>query len=455
MNCLQEALKWRRAGRSGWTGWIASGFLMLMLALGSGCGGQPGEERITLRLWAMGREGEVVQQLVPDFEHENPNVKVEVQQIPWSAAHEKLLTAYVGHSTPDLAQLGNTWIAEFVALQALEPLDTWLATTPSVAPSSYFHGIWETNLIDGALYGIPWYVDTRVLFYRKDILRQAGYDSVPTTWHEWRQAMDSIKENVGPDRFAILLPVNEWTQPIILGLQMGSSLLTANATRGAFSEDAFRHAFKFYVDIFHDGLAPPVSNNEIANLYQEFARGYFAMYISGPWNLGEFRRRLPRELQESWATTPLPGPDASKPGVSLAGGASLVMFQRTRHKEMAWRLIAYLSRPEQQVRFFQLTGDLPARQEAWRDSALTQDPETRAFWEQLQRVVPTPQIPEWEQIAIKVQERAELAIRGAAPPDTALAKIDHDVARILEKRRWLLARGRIPNAIPVKREETP
>src|SRR6185295_9786772 len=53
-------------------------------------------EGVTLRFWAMGREGEVVVDLVRDFERENPGVHVEVQQIPWGAAHEKLLTSHVG-----------------------------------------------------------------------------------------------------------------------------------------------------------------------------------------------------------------------------------------------------------------------------------------------------------------------------------------------------------------------
>ena len=70
----------------------------------------------------MGREGEVVAELLPEFHRAHPGIKVEVQQIPWSAAHEKLLTAFVGDATPDIAMLGNTWVPEFVALDALEPL---------------------------------------------------------------------------------------------------------------------------------------------------------------------------------------------------------------------------------------------------------------------------------------------------------------------------------------------
>ncbi|MBD3337008.1 MAG: extracellular solute-binding protein [Candidatus Eisenbacteria bacterium] len=419
---------------------------LLLLAVGSlcGCGGE--DAGTTLTFWAMGREGEVVQELVRDFEEHNPRIAVDVQQIPWSAAHEKLLTAFVGRSTPDLTQLGNTWVAEFAALEALAPLGARAAASVTVDAGRYFSGIWDTNLIAGELYGIPWYVDTRVLFYRADILEEAGYSEIPDTWTEWRRASEAVKRTVEPGDYALFLPVNEWTQPVIFGLQAGSSLLKENATRGAFSEPEFRRAFEFYVDFFREGLAPPVANTEIANVYQEFARATFSMYITGPWNLGEFRRRLPDDLQDDWSTAPLPGPGVSGPGVSLAGGSSLVLFERSRHKDEAWRLIEFLSRPEQQARFYHLTGDLPARVEAWDDPQLKSDPAAAAFRRQLEHVVPTPKIPEWEQIAARIQERAEEAVRGAATPAEALAALDSDVDRILAKRRWLLERGLIPGA---------
>lgn len=412
------AVRWMGAG-------VSAAFLLL------GC--TPESDPDTIRFWAFGREGEVVQALVQGFEREHPGVHVRVQQIPWSAAHEKLLTAIVGRSTPDITQMGNTWIPEMAALGALEPI-----TTP-LADSSYFPGIVATNVVHDTLYGMPWYVDTRVLFYRKDILARAGYDRMPETWAGWREAMYAIKEVVGPDRYAIFLPTNEWPPQAILGLQTGSPLITDEG-RGAFRQPAFARAFDFLLSLYREKLAPPVSNTEIANLYQEFAKGYFAMYISGPWNLGEFRRRLPPEQQDAWATAPLPGPTGAESGVSLAGGASLVVFRASRHKALAAALVEYLARPEQQAAFYRLTGDLPARREAWADSALAADRQADAFRVQLLRAVPTPMVPEWEQVTTKIMDHTEAAVRGGTTPDAALEALDLDVDRLLERRRYLLSR---------------
>jgi len=410
--------------------------LLGLLALGPlSCGRN--SEQVTLSFWAMGREGELVSQLVPDFEREHPGIRVEVQQIPWSAAHEKLLTAQVGHATPDLAQLGNTWIAEFHALGALAPVP---ASGGIFSPAAHFPGIWATNVIAGQAYGMPWYVDTRLLFYRRDLLAKAGYATMPGDWEGWRQALAAIKAG-GEARYGILLPLNEWVVPAVLGLQAGSPLLTDRLSRGVFSGAAFRRGLDFYLQLFREELAPLAGSQEIANIYQEFARGTFAMIITGPWNLGEFRQRLPAELQDAWATAPLPGPTGPASGLSLAGGSSLVVFKDSPRASEAWQFVAYLLSPAVQQRFYRLSGDLPACREVWQAQEFAADSNLVAFERQLERVIETPKIPEWEQIASRLQLRAEAAVRGVLSADEAMAALDADVDRILEKRRWLLARG--------------
>jgi multiple sugar transport system substrate-binding protein len=412
--------------------------LLLVVAASvlAGCESAGGDE-VVLEFWAMGAEGENVQPLVEQFEAEHPGVRVEVQQLPWTSAHEKLLTAFAGRSTPDVAQLGTTWVPEMHALGALADLTPFVRQS-GIDPDDYFAGAWDTVVLDGRVWGLPWYVDTRLLFYRADLYRAAGYPEIPATWAEWEEAMRRV-QNVQPEGgYPILLPVNEFEPPLVLGLNTGD-LLRDGDRYGDFRGDGFRRAFEFYVGLFRDGLAPATSGTEISNLYQEFARGQFATYITGPWNIGEFRRRLPDSLQGAWATAPLPGPDAGVPGVSVAGGASLVVFERTEHPAEARALIAFLSRPDVQIEFNRLTGNLPPRESAWAASGLADDPRFRAFRDQLRHVRPTPKVPEQERIAQTIREYAEFAARGQMTVDEALERLDADVDRILEKRRWLLA----------------
>ncbi len=415
---------------------LTSAFCLLPFAFIVFACSQTRDKREPLEFWALGREGEVVTELIPEFERRNPGIRVIVQQIPWTAAHEKLLTAYAGDATPDLAQMGNTWVPEFAAVRALEDVGTL-----NVDRSDYFPGIWATNVVDGVLYGIPWYVDTRVLFYRKDILASVGYPNAPRTWSEWMACMERLQREK-KSRFGILIPTNEHEPIEVLAMSNGATLLNAKGTRGAFRDPRFREAFAFYLEMFRRGYAPEVSNVQVANLYQQFAQGDFAMHITGPWNVGEFRRRLPPAMQDKWGTAPLPARDASAPtGISMAGGSSLVMFRASEHKEAARKLIEFLSEPQQQIRFYELCGDLPARRSAWRAPALANDPHFPAFREQLERVAPFPQVPEWEQIATAIWEHGEGAVRRARTPEETLAALDRTTDRILEKRRWILSRS--------------
>lgn len=393
-------------------------------------------DRVTISFWAMGREGEVVSQLLPEFERRNPGIHVDLQQLPWTAAHEKLLTSFAGDALPDISQLGNTWIPEFAALGALTPLDARIARSSTIDKTDYFAGIWDTNVVDGSALGVPWYVDTRLLFYRKDLLAAAGFSAPPRDWDEWRTAMLAIKKNVGKDAYAILLPLDEFEPLLQLAIQQHEPLLRDAGTRGNFESAGFRKAFAFYTSMFSDDLAPRMSDTQISNVWSEFGKGFFTFYITGPWNIGEFKRRLPKELSDQWMTAPLPGQQGS--GGGIAGGTSLVLFHDSAKKDAAWKLLEYLSEPAVQKHFYLLTGDLPPRRSVWNDPALAGDPYARAFREQLEHAKATPKVAEWERIANEMQRAAERVVRGGADPDETLRKLNAEVDKILEKRRWML-----------------
>jgi len=433
---LPAACEGRRSAmrRIGWGSLALAGSL-------AGCSRGRADPQGPLDFWAMGREAEVIAELLGAFHARHPEVQVRVQQLPWTAAHEKLLTAYAGDALPDLCQLGNTWLPEFSALGALEPLDERVATA-GIARDDYFAGILDTNLMPaegGAsrLLGLPWYVDTRLIFYRTDLLRAAGHSGPPETWAEWRSAMQDIRRLAGGRSYGALFPLNEPDPLFALSLQQGP-VLSDDDTRGAFAQPPFRRALDFYASVFRDDLAPRMANTQVSNVWDEFARGLFAFYVTGPWNIGEFRRRLPAERQGDWAAAPLPGPDG--PGVSTAGGSSLVIFGSSRRKDAAWKLIGFLSEPETMQRFHALTGDLPPRRSAWRAPALADDPPSQAFARQLERVRAAPKIPEWERIFQEMQLTAERVVQGREAPEAACRELDTRVDAMLEKRRWLRSR---------------
>lgn len=413
--------------------------LALLAMLPAACSA-PAQTGTTLEFWTIGREGEAVMHLLPAFEAANPGIHVRVQQIPLTAAHEKLLTAYAGGTLPDVTQIGNTWIAEFAELHALEPLQSRVAASQVIRQDDYFENAWAPNVIDGTLYGIPWYVDTRLLFYRVDLLREAGFDAPPRDLAAWQAQMDAIRATSHDTRWGALLPTNEYDQLLALALQQDTPLLRDGGRYGNFQSAGFKRTLAFYVGLFKRGDVPPYTNVQVSNPWQAFARGDFVFYLSGPWNIGEFRKRIPAAQQSEWSTAQLPGPDG--PGDSVSYGSSLVILQHSQHKAAAWKLIEYLSRPDVQVRFYRLLGDLPARRSAWDSPVLKNDPKLRAFRAQLEHMRPAPQVPEWEQIVNMMQNVAARAIAGQQTIDQATAQMDTEADAILAKRRWVLDRER-------------
>jgi len=423
-------------------------FLLMIGILATGLAGcaRTEDTRTTVRFWVMGYEGEVVARMLPEFERQHPDIHVDLQIVPWLSAHEKLLTAFAGDSLPDVCPIGNTWIPEFAALGALDPLDDRIAATPGFDQADFFPGVWDTGVIDGRAYAVPWYVETRLPFYRRDMLAKAGVKTPPTSWAEWRVALRKVKQVAGEGNYSILLPLNEFEPLLSLAIQQPEPLLRDGGRYGNFRSAGFRQSLGFYKEMFDQGWAPVVTNNQISNVWDEFGKGFYSFYISGPWNIAKFKERLPAAQQDDWMTMPLPGPNG--PGASLANGTSFVVFKDSPNKEAAWKLIAWLSSPKVQAEFHALTGDLPPRRSPWLTPALAEDPYAKAFREQLERAVSTPKVPEWERIATEMRLVGEQVANGRMTVDQAVEELDRRADRILEKRRWMLDQADKAGAAP-------
>lgn len=385
-----------------------------------------------LDMWAMGAEAENLPALLAALPGGAPP-GLRIQPLPWSAAHEKLLTGFAGGSLPDLGQVGNSWISELTAIGAIQPVPRAMQSLVD----GQFAGVVDTNRIDGRLMALPWYVDTRLQFYRKDLFAAAGFAAPPVKWDEWKKALHEVRRRQGRDGFAILLPINEYEHLTQMALSAGATFLNSEGTRGAFRDPRFRQALTFYKSLFDEKLAPLAGAAQISNVWNEFARGYFAVYPSGPWTIGDMKSRLPAELQSSWATAPFPGPDG--PGRSTPGGSSLVVYSSSRDPEAAWALVKRLAAPAAQAKMVELTGDLPPSRAVWAEAGLTDDPITAAFAKQLDRTAALPMVPEWERISTEMQTVAELFVRGRMSLDEAVRDMDRRADRLLEKRRWMIA----------------
>lgn len=379
----------------------------------------------------MGEEGQKIDILAKEFEKKHPRVKVIVQAIPWGAAHEKLITAVAGESTPDVCQLGSTWVSEFEAMKALLPLDPFLKKS-SLKADDFFKSAWDVNVIQSRLYGIPWYVDTRVLFYRKDLLAEEGFNHPPRTWAELFEASRRLTKDFNQDgkkdRYGINLPLRDWQHFLMFAWQNGGALLSDDNTIPKIDSPEVKEALEFYVRFFDEGLAP----RELASgtdIFNAFDKGFLPMFVSGPWMLRQIHEQLPH-LDGRWDVTTMP---AQKGFTSFVGGSSLVVFKSTKRPALAWEFIRFLSQPQTQVRWYQLTEDLPSTKGAWKDPYFDNLGMVKVFGEQLKDTKSSPSIPQWEEIANVLDNGMEKAIFKKEKIDVLLHQLSLQIEKILQK----------------------
>src|SRR3546814_16317322 len=105
--------------------------------------------------------------------------------MPWTAAHAKLLTGFAGGSLPAIGQVDNSWLAEMAAIGAIAPVPRTLHGLLA----DQFDAVVDTNRIAGRLWGVPWYVDTRLQYYRRDLFARAGHAAPPRAGDGWNRAL--------------------------------------------------------------------------------------------------------------------------------------------------------------------------------------------------------------------------------------------------------------------------
>ena len=275
-----------------------------------GCARNPAPSR-EIRFWAMGREGEVVQQLLPEFERRHPACACGPADPVERRAREAADGVRRRARCPMSSSSAARWIPEFVAhRRARAARRAPLGRSPSRATTSRASSTPTASTARStACRGTS---IRALLFYRTDLLAAAGLRRrAGRLGRAGLARWPAVKQRAGRGNYAMLLPVSEWQPPVILALQRGATLLRDGDRYGDFQSAAFRTAFAFYLRHLPPRLRPgrrprgrsPTSIRTlppVSSPSTSAVRGTSASSAT----------RLPPAMRERWTTAPMPAPEA-------------------------------------------------------------------------------------------------------------------------------------------------
>ncbi|WP_433288675.1 sugar ABC transporter substrate-binding protein [Micromonospora sp. CA-244673] len=373
-----------------------------------------------ITVWAMGTEGEKLAEFAKEFSTENPDAKVSVTAVPWDAAHQKVASAIAAKQTPDVSMIGTTWQGEFAKTGALDP------TPPDlIKKDDFFPGAWDTTIVDNTSYGVPWYVETRLIYYRKDLATKAGFPDGPKSWDDLKAMAKGMKEKAGAKWGLNLQPGKTGSWQSVLPFAWSNGADVASADKLSFDTPEMTEALGYYQSFFKEGLSPTALPE--GSLEPGFVKGEIGAFISGPWHMGIVEEQGGAGFKDKYAVAQMP---TKKSSTSFIGGSNLAVFKDAKNRDGGWKFVQWLSRPDVQVKWYQAVKDLPAVQSAWNDPTLSGDTFLTTFGQQLKSAKAPPAITTWEQIAAAFDLEAEKLCKQNADPAATAKSIQEKASAI-------------------------
>lgn len=408
----------------------AAAAAVLALSVAAGCGRDSsggsetakavgaGKASGEITVWAMGTEGEKLAAFAKAFTAENPDAKVSVTAVPWDAADQKITSAIAAKQTPDLSMIGTTMQGAVAKTGALDP------TPPDLfKKESYFPGAWDTTVVDGTSFGIPWYVETRGIYYRTDLAAKAGFPDGAKTWDDLTAMAAAMQQKAGAKWGLNLQPGKTGSWQSVLPFAWSNGAEIAAGGKYTFDTPQMIEALRYYQSFFTRKLAP--DNLPQGALEPAFAKGEIASFMSGPWHVGILADQGLTTGQ--FAVAPMP---TGKSSTSFIGGSNLAVFKDAKNRDGAWKFLAWLSRPQVQVKWYQTVSDLPAVQAAWTDPALSGDKFLKVFGEQLKSAKAPPSYPTWDQVAAVFDTEVEKVCVAGEDPAAAMGAVQQQADTI-------------------------
>lgn len=315
----------------------------------------------TLRVWLFDEANRAPKQATVDeavarFEREHPGVEVDVQYIAVETRSERFTGAFNDPaSAPDVAEVGNTDLAGYVAAGGLadvtEKLPQW-PESADLSPSAL-----DTARVEGKVFGVPWYTGVRALYYRTDVFDELGLQPPRTTAELLATAQRIRSER--PDLYGIatggkyhyaLMPFI-WAAGGDLARQEGqrwvSTIDSPEAQRG----------IETYAEMITSGACPPEQCSDMtgSQSVQAFASGKAAMTIGGDFN----RKAVDAGVGGKYGVVPLPGDAIGSTAPAFAGGNLLSVLKSSQRATLAREFVQLLAGKEYQRKMYGAMGNLP------------------------------------------------------------------------------------------------
>ena len=370
-----------------------------------GTSAAPNGEKTVVTMWIMPNSGTPDQDLMEvlqPFLKENPDIDVQPTVLDWGSAWTKLTTAATSGEGPDITQLGTTQIAAIAAMGALEDLTPYYdrfggeeAFVDATLPTTQILGQGEER------YALPWFIDTRALFYRKDICEAAGVNPETDfkTWDSFREALTKMKdvEIDGVKVPPLGMPgKNDWNvihnyAPWIWGA--GGDFIAEDNKTSIINSDEALAGVSYYAELAIDGLmSMQALEKNSAEIEAAFNAGEFATIFSGAYEIATLRREQP-ELAEKIGTASFP--EGPKGKYAFFGGSGLSVFKSSKNKEAAYKVLEYLMSTDAQVAYQEKCGNLPTVNAAYETEFISNEEMREAFKEQIAFGKAYPSVAGW------------------------------------------------------------
>ena len=377
----------------------------------------------------LGAEGQVLARQLERFNREHPGIRAVQRPTPDAAdqrhqLYVQWLNARMGE--PDILQLDAIWTPEFAAAGWILPLERFGPPADSLFPATV-----EANRWDGKLWAMPWFVDVGMLYWRKDLMPAA-----PASMAELeREAARVRAEHRLPyglvwqgARYEGLVTVYAEYLGAFGGRILDGGRVTVASSAGIRALEAMRRQVR-------EGIVPPAAltwHEEESRF--AFQNGEAAFMRNWPYAYALMDDSAESAVAGRYGVAPVPAADGGHPTATL-GGAQLAINANSPHPEAAWKVIEYLTRPEQMLERARVVGQFPTRPAlydapALREALLVPAAEAKAV---IEAAVPRPVTPVYTELSEILQIDLHRALTGQLAPEAALTHAAREMQRLLDR----------------------